>query len=315
MEFNLVHLAITVRTENVPLLTHYLPLSGGSFANACRSLACRRPERVCISCSGQETCAWFLVFGQKLTSDPAELKRHQKPPLPFMFSFPQVIESAESGFEIICGLVVVGYAIAHIDMLIEGFTELLAGDSCPVSAAVVSLGARDYQGTVQPLGGADGIRHTQNLVVLSAAGLLDSLEWAGSLLTVRLLSPLRLYEDGRLLDRFDFSRFSRSLLRRVSSLAYYYGACECSSDFKELSRQADDVTCTESHYSLQSGAGSKMTGIGGYGRFRGDFSGLMPFLVLGSYVHVGKGASFGMGGYELSFGIEDETVERYVTNE
>jgi len=42
-----------------------------------------------------------------------------------------------------------------------------------------------------------------------------------------------------------------------------------------------------------------MAGLMGHGRFRGDFSGLLPFLVAGLYVHAGKGAAFGMGAYEL----------------
>jgi hypothetical protein len=307
MEFNIVRLAITVRTENSARLARQLPLLGGDFAKVCRDLVCSRPAGICGSCSLQDACSWFQVFGQKLTADPAELKRHQKPPLPFIFSFPMLTGSTETSFDLPCDLVVIGNAIAHIDMLLEGFTELLANDSCPLSAEVVCIGSRDYQGVVQPLGDGYGIRYPQNLVVLSATGLLDVRAWSGSCMTISLLSPLRLYEDGRLLDRFDFSRFARSLLRRVSSLAYYYGACECGSDFKELSRQADNVTCTESHFSLLSGAVRKMSGIGGYGRFRGDIGGLLPFLVLGSYVHAGKGASFGMGKYELSSGISVET--------
>jgi hypothetical protein len=116
-----------------------------------------------------------------------------------------------------------------------------------------------------------------------------------------------MFEDGRLLDRFDFSRFARSLLRRVSSLAYYYGACECTTDFKELSCQVETVTCLENNFHLQAGAGRKMPGIVGHGRFQGDFNGLMPYLVHGTYVHAGKGASFGMGAYELSSGNKDQT--------
>jgi CRISPR/Cas system endoribonuclease Cas6 (RAMP superfamily) len=42
-----------------------------------------------------------------------------------------------------------------------------------------------------------------------------------------------------------------------------------------------------------------MTGLIGYGSFSGDARDLMPFLVAGLYVHAGKGASFGMGRYEL----------------
>ena len=229
-----------------------------------------------------------------------------------MFSFPVLPLPAESGTEIQCGLVVVGRAIPQLAMLLDGFAELVASAACPNPAEITSVGSRDYQGTLQPLGDGCGIRHPENLVVLSSSGLLEGRVWVGATLDIRLLSPLRLFDNGRLLDRFDFSLFARSLMRRVSSLAYYYGADESICDFKALSCQARAVTCSDGHFSraidtclTSSGTSRKMSGINGYGSFRGDFSGIMPFLVLGLYVHAGKGASFGMGMYELIPGSTD----------
>ncbi len=305
MEFNLVHLAITVRSENVSGLAAALPLLGSSFATTCRNLVCRFPVRVCNFCPLVESCPWYLVFGQKLSTDPAELKRHQKPALPFMFSFPVLPLPAESGTEIQCGLVVVGRAIPQLTMLLDGFAELLASAACPDPAEITSVGSRDYQGTLQPLSDGGGIRHPKNLVVLSSSGLLECRVWVGATLDIRLLSPLRLFDNGHLLDRFDFSLFARSLMRRVSSLAYYYGAYESNCDFKALSCQARAVTCSDSNFSSATDKGRKMSGINGYGSFRGDFSGIMPFLVLGLYMHAGKGASFGMGMYEMIPGSTD----------
>jgi hypothetical protein len=197
---------------------------------------------------------------------------------------------------------VIGRAIPHIDLLLDGFTELLASDSRAFSAEVVRTGTRDYQGTLHPLKDRCAVNCQENLVVLSIKGLLEERNWGESHLYIRLTSPLRLIRDGRPLDRFDFSGFARSLMRRVSSLAYYYAACECSCDFKELSLQAAAVVCLDDHFLKTQGRGGKLSGITGYGRFSGDFSGLMPFLVAGLYVHAGKGASFGMGRYELHSG-------------
>ena len=219
MEFNLVQLAITVRTTDARLLRRHLLMMGGRFADICRDIACKRPAGVCDSCSLQEVCPWYQVFGQKLSSDPMELKRHQKPPLPFMFSFPRPQDTVHNT-EMLCELVVVGPAISHLEMLLDGFVAILAHDRCPSPAEVFSVGSCDYQGAVQPLGDGRDVTCPDNLVVLSAAGLLEARTWGCSDLGVRLLSPLRLFDDGHLLDHFDFSRFARSLMRRVSSVAY-----------------------------------------------------------------------------------------------
>jgi len=295
MDFNLVHLAITVRPDDVFQLCLRLPLLGNEFAAACRINSCRWPERACGSCSRRDSCPWNLVFGQNLSSDPSALKRFQKPPLPFTFTFPSPSDPANSASEIECGLVVIGHAIPCLDLLLEGFREILL----PLAAEVLLVGTRDYQGIVHPLGDGMGVNYPDNLVVLSIKDVLDNRIWTDSCLQIRLMSPLRLFAEGRLLGHFDFSRFARSLLRRVSSLAYYYGAHEFACDYKELSRQADAVICTDNHFIRATDSNRRMDGLLGDGRFRGDFSGLLPFIIAGLYVHAGKGSSFGSGAYEL----------------
>jgi hypothetical protein len=295
MNFNLINLVITVRTDDAFQLCHCLPLLGNEFAAACRKISCLTTARDCDSCSRQASCAWNLVFGQKLSTDPSALKRFQKPSLPFIFTFPSRQSLPDKPTEIECGLVVIGTAIQGLEMLLEGFNEILF----PLAAEILLVGTRDYQDTVHLLAKGSGINCSENLIVLSSKDLLGNCCWTGSCIRIQLVSSLRLIEDGRLQGAFNFSRFARTLLRRVSSLAYYYGACEYNFDFKELSAQADAVICTDNHFFVTSGENRKLSGLSGYGSFSGDFSGLMPFLAAGLYVHIGKGATFGMGRYEL----------------
>jgi len=212
-----------------------------------------------------------------------------------MFTFPSRHVLAEGTTEIECRLVVVGCAIQFLDMLLEGFGEILL----PLDAEIVQVGTRDYQGITRPLGTGTVIRHPENMAVLSILDVAEKRIWTDTTLHIRMLSPLRLFEDGHLLRRFDFNRFAMSLLRRVTSLAYYYGAYEFDLDYKELARDAAAVTCTHDHFSLRTEKVRMVTGLTGSGRFQGDFSRLMPFLSAGLYVHVGKGSAFGMGAYEL----------------
>jgi len=299
VDFNLVNLVITVDTANVASLLKWLQRNFNEISVICKNGVCRWPARTCDLCSGREMCAWYLVFGQKLSADPSALKRHQKPPLPFIFSFPALENPCGKPDLLDCGLVVIGRAIPHLEMLLDGFRELLTHDTCPVPAKVVRVGSRDYQGAVQALGNGGGISRPDELAVLSAEVLLNTHPWDCTELGIRLLSPLRLLEGGRPHIKFDFSRFARSVMRRVSSLAYYYGEYEIDCDFRALSAQSDAIVCVEDHFSREACGDWKTAGISGHGKFHGDFSGLMPFLVLGTYVHVGKGAAFGMGRYEI----------------
>ena len=302
MDFNLVNLKITVRSANPALLSLRLLGQGNGFAAACRNVACSRPTVACRHCPELDGCAWYVVFGQGLSVDPAALRRHQKPSLPFAFSFP-LADGADCSIQAFeCGLVVIGRAIAYLEMLLEGFAELLEADHNPESGEIIRVDSLDYQGERRTLGNRTRFTHPENLAVLSVAGLLESCPWGCSRLTLRLYTPLRLTADGRYCTRFEFCRFVRTLMRRISSLAYYYGGCELDSDFPDLSRQAEAIICDDGRFSYGTtpGTGKKLAGIIGNGVFSGDFSGLMPFLVLGTLVHAGKGASYGMGRYTIS---------------
>jgi hypothetical protein len=308
MGFNFVDIAITVRSENVCRLRRDLPLLGNDYAEVCKKMACLRPGCVCANCSKQEVCGWYIVFGQKLSTDAAALKRHQKPPLPFVFSFPIAEPFSEGQDEIECGLVVIGHSIPYLGMLLEGFSKLLSDRFFPESAEIISVACRDYQGSIQPSSGNYRLTTRsrnlvpENLVIISTEGLLESHTWTNSDLHIRLLSPLRLIDHGSFITRFEFSRFARSTMRRVSSMAYYYGESEFDCDFKEISRQIDKVICSDSYFCYSSGLHKKTSGVTGYGSFLGDFSQLMPFIIIGSYIHIGKGSSFGMGAYEVFSG-------------
>ena len=45
----------------------------------------------------------------------------------------------------------------------------------------------------------------------------------------------------------------------------------------------------------------KMGGFIGSITFEGDFEKFMPFLLLGEFIHVGKGTSFGLGKYKIKW--------------
>jgi hypothetical protein len=182
MDFNLVNLAITVQTGDAIQLSLRLPLMGYEFADACRNICCRCPEKVCGSCSGRNSCDWNLVFGQELSTDPSALKRFQKPPLPFMFTFPSQPDLADIMTEIECGLVVIGHAISCLDMLLDGFKAILLS----LASELLMIGTRDYQGIVHPLGDECGINFRDNLIVLSSLDLLEKRIWMDTALHIQL---------------------------------------------------------------------------------------------------------------------------------
>jgi hypothetical protein len=137
-----------------------------------------------------------------------------------------------------------------------------------------------------------------NLKVFSVSDVTDQpVALTDGLLS--LVTPLRLFHEGRLLRSFDCSLFLRGLVRRVSSLAAAYGDGELTEDFRWLSLRSREVRVTDSRIRYDASGGMINAGIVGEGVLTGDLEPFLPYLRLGEYLHAGKGASWGFGRFEI----------------
>jgi len=123
------------------------------------------------------------------------------------------------------------------------------------------------------------------------------------------LTPTRLKFDGNLSPKPEFHIFFRNLLRRVSLLSYFHCGEELALDFKGLIESSREIKAKKENlswfdwerYSNRQETKMKMGGFIGSITFEGDFEKFMPFLLLGEFIHVGKGTSFGLGKYKIKW--------------
>jgi hypothetical protein len=253
-----------------------------------RALSCRRPE--CAGCAASETCPYPLNFGQQVARDPEAVKRHQKPPLPFVFRFPALFPLPNGGASFECSLTLFGSALQHLSYFLDAVRLMLDG-----LQATLTLVEAECPG---------GARERIAAGVNPALPLLSALDpvGAGPLLpdrvTINFVTPLKLTHEGRLLRRFSFSQLARVLMRRVSSLAYYYGGTELALDYRWLSQASGSIRTLDSNCRIESWSG-RPAGLVGSASFGGDLEPFHLLLQLGSATHLGKGASFGFGAYQL----------------
>ncbi len=106
----------------------------------------------------------------------------------------------------------------------------------------------------------------------------------------------------------EFHILFRNLLRRISLLSYFHCREELNLDFKGLIEEAKGVKVRQEklswfdweRYSNRQETKMMMGGFIGSIAFEGDLEPFLPFLLLGEYIHVGKGTSFGLGKYEFT---------------
>jgi len=270
-----------------------------SFDRLFRKSCCHGGSTDCLGCHQLDVCAFHEVFSQELSSNPDIVRRHQKPSLPYVFKIEQ---NPERISEVVLTLVILGNAINHLNHffvavknLIETSTELCSGHD----AGLTAIYCLDYQNNRYQLDLSSTVN--DSLIILSAIDIMESVVCSDQ---IRLIidSPLRLMSAGKLQRCFDFSSFMCSQLRRCSSMSAYYGEGEISLDFQLLAKQSRQVECIKNDITINMPFWTQRannSGLSGTADFIHISSGLLPLLILGSYLNAGKGATVGFGSYRV----------------
>ena len=293
MAFNFVKIRLTIiLKENVPDPYAFFAIKGMALHDAIRqAIVCTRNS--CDSCKKKE-CPGSVGFSQSLATDPTAVRRYQKPSFPFVFDVPVIPPSPNKGSQCFVCLTLLGAAAFHCPVYLTALRILFTNGSLGVFAEVIKTETTGYDHTTYEIG-ADG---TNELIILSDQGLVESRCLSYSEISINFLSPLRLLQQGSPVQVLSPSLLLRSLMRRISSLAYYFGEVELEADFKWLSERAAQISWKDGSFRWVSW-GRSISGLVGGGVLVGDLTEFHYFLQLGEYFNVGKGAAYGVGNFTL----------------
>ena len=265
------------------------------FEQHFRASSCPDVKGACPCCNRHDICPYRVVFDQRLSSDPQTVRRHQKPSLPFSL----YIDGA-GAIKSSCtvGLIVIGSALNYIELFHTALVRMVDTVLHHSEYEVLTY-SLDYQG------GRHEITHSASVaveaVLLSGQHILQNTVHADAV-RLNLQSPLRLLNSGAIAHQFDFAMFFRSQLRRCSSLCAYYGTGEFDLDFTGLSESAQNVAVFNNRIHYTQPPWSKRlntAGLDGTVECAGLVEPMFSLLLLGSYFNAGKGATYGLGFYQL----------------
>lgn len=128
-------------------------------------------------------------------------------------------------------------------------------------------------------------------------------------LAVEFLTPTRIIRRKQLVHQPEFRPWVQRLLERVRNLSEIYMAEPVWVPFKDLLAWADDVVIHQDHTQwCNTWSGSRRDGmmkpLGGYmGRvtYRGNIEALLPYILLGQSLQVGKNTIKGCGWYHVAY--------------
>jgi hypothetical protein len=283
----------------------------GAFGHAFRAVACPAPPA--MDCPTPAQCPYHLIFETSPPPGSDALRTHEDIPRPFVISTHKPNRGADgrrrtfgAGDEFSFELVLIGRAQEFFPYFVVALREV---DRIGRGRHAIELQRIDT------LGSCDRARLVydaeENLVHGSASSLtLDhcaSTSIPRGPLTIEFLTQTRLKHEGRFIRRPEFQIMLRRLLGRLSSLSRFHSGAPLEVNFRQLIDNAASIRLMQDstkwtrweRYSSRQDRRMEWDGIVGRATYEGDFTPFWKFLKFGEFVHVGHGATFGLGKYQV----------------
>ncbi|MBO8127658.1 MAG: CRISPR system precrRNA processing endoribonuclease RAMP protein Cas6 [Peptococcaceae bacterium] len=288
----------------------------GGFGRVFRRVACAQRQGECKECVLKETCPYAYIFETSPPEGSQVLRNLENISRPFVLEPPLETKTEYApGEELAFGLALFGKAVRYLPYFIICFEELgrvgIGKGRKPYQLARIS--ALDVEDTATEIYNARD-RIVKNIDIVIAGEKVWERAQAQYLgrneISIRLLTVTRLKHDNHFVRSLPFHVLIRGLLRRISSLSYFHHERELRVDYKGLIERAEQVTTVKENtrwvdwarYSHRQDGRVNLGGLMGEVTYRGNnLDEFLPLLALGELIHVGKGAVFGMGRYEIGF--------------
>lgn len=308
----------------------------GQFGAALRDVACMTRQPACPGCPLIQTCPYTRIFeappppkGAHVLQDFSQIPNAYvlEPPSPGG----QVLEA---GSELVFHMVLIGHATGQLALIILALQRALAQGLTRARATseLLQVDWIDAKGTAHPVWSAQQPTISEHLAVLPLPVPDNALQFTvptsnaaaaraqkDHQITLELLTPLRIQHQGQPLGVGQLTARSliAALARRAALLMEFHGGNPLAPGghrswgdaAKHATALADTLTDTQelhwydwTRYSSRQQQAMTLGGVLGRWSLHGKpdvLSQLWPWLCLGQWLHVGKNATMGMGGYTL----------------
>jgi CRISPR-associated endoribonuclease Cas6 len=306
-----VRLRMTLQAEEPARTPPYRgSMLRGAFGHALRRSVCvMGPAQACESCPLRQACAYARLFEPRVEGTPPPFLRGiDEAVRPYVFEPLEGSERLEPGETLRFDLLLFGRAIelqAYAWLAVKRMARggLGAGRARFRLVRVEALDPNGPPRTLFAIGSPPSAAAAPSLVP-------PSTPLGPGPVVLRILTPLRIKVRNQLSPRPRFRTLVFSMLRRVLELAHFHvpdAAIDWS--FHDRLDCADDVHVKAElrwqdweRWSNRQNAAIKLGGIVGRIVLKGDVAPFTELLRAAEIVHVGKGATFGLGRIRVEAG-------------
>lgn len=276
----------------------------GAFGGALRATACITKQKTCDACPLLRSCPYALIFETPPPVGGHALQKFTQVPHPYVIEPPCWGEKTYApGETLTFHLVLAGRALNQLPLvlwaLVKSFKRGVGkGDGTARLIRVIHVGETETVVLDDP----------ESTLVEHSPIVPSAPTFPNDALTLFVDTPLRLQKNGHPMDADTLTArdLLMALVRRIALIHEFHGAGALPLNFTELAQQAQTITGEKelrwrdwTRYSSRQQQKMTLGGVVGKWTLTGNLTPFLPFLYLGQWLHVGKEATFGMGGYRL----------------
>lgn len=302
----LLHLKISTEVL-APIRWNSFPGSvlHGTLGFQLKQLSCVAPHGHCADCTLNDVCAYGTLFEPHLPKDSIRMRKYDRIPLPLRIAvFPWDGETLQKNARVMVQLVLVGRAVRHaVSLLLALWQACRDGLGRKPRGELRILNIQDGEASQVISWNDFDASQSLPIRIYTWAELIASKESKDRVIFV---TPVRIMAGGRIQSHPDFRGFMSSLLRRITSLAYFWADAEIEADFAGILERADNLRVkSEFHrlpvrrYSSRQKAAMSLDGVLGRYDLPQGMNEFFPWLKIGQRVGVGKNTGMGMGAYRF----------------
>ena len=283
----------------------------GALAAHLRRMVCVTNLPRCDRCWLRNECAYYRLFEASAPAESVRAGGFKDPPRPIVMHYPDAVQTRfRPGDRLRFELLVLGDTAAYASSLVYAIRRM--------ETAGLGYGHKEGKGRFflreTDVIGRGGEVLPLNDVASTSPGCVPVPDLtsvradAPENITITLVTPLRLKKAGRWLNagNLQFDHLVESLLRRQMVLNACYGEAH-EIDKVTLLKAASRVRVTrrdlrwrfQERYSYRQRRSMPMDGLLGAMEVEGDLTPFWPLLRAGTLLHAGKGATMGMGQFDV----------------
>ncbi len=273
----------------------------GAFGQALRHIACMTRQKDCKTCPLYRSCPYPAIF-ETPAPETHNLQKFSQIPNPYIIEPPAWGERIYlPGEKLSFNMVLVGRSLAQLPLITLAWQRAFAREVGHGTAKLQAIQQLDDMNSTSVFDVKQQriLTHTPS-IVLKPTDLTQ--------LTLHFTSPLRIQQNGRSIhaDQLTPRDLLMTLARRVSLMTEFHTDTPYILNFSQL---AEEISAVSSHHQLRwrdwTRYSSRQQQTMQLGGVVGDWvlgslsSTLTHLLQIGHWLHIGKNATFGLGGYVI----------------